>query len=48
LPDLVGALDHASRAMRDAAATALAEATGERFGTDATAWRSWLAAQAKP
>ncbi len=45
LPDLVLALDHPSRAVREAAGTALNTATGTVLGTDAARWRVWLAKQ---
>ena len=45
VPDLIAALDHPSRAVREAAGTALANATGTSLGTDAARWKAWQAKQ---
>jgi HEAT repeat protein len=42
-PDLIAALRHSSRSVREAAATALATATGEDFGSDVERWMAWAA-----
>ncbi len=45
VPDLIAALDHPSRAVREAAGTALGAATGTALGTDAARWKAWQAKQ---
>lgn len=38
---LIAALDHRSRAVREAALTALGEASGEQLGPDPARWQAW-------
>ena len=45
LPDLILALDHPSKTVREAAGAALSTVTGTALGTDAARWRTWLAKQ---
>ncbi len=43
LPDLIGALGHPSRSVREAAAAELADITGVDNGVDQARWKNWLA-----
>ena len=44
-PDLILALEHPSKTVREAAGAALSKATGTSLGTDAGRWRTWMAKQ---